>query len=540
MRGCTGHRLLIPMLALAGLAALPAPAPAAPSEKSDLNLSRRIEQGKQAAQAIANPHDFPCKDCHIQTGEEGKTVILVTGDDSIKLCLDCHPDSNLHPVRVPAANSPQGISQVWLPLGKGKLAGQIVCITCHYVHTREYRSHLLRGDDDREHERSATLCPVCHGDQLTAKSPHVKGKATCTFCHTAPPKEGQSAKGTINANVQLACNFCHGALDDAHYLSLNPFSDPCITFRPGRFGIPMLDGKFTCVSCHDPHATRETGARNFHLLRPAYLKLASLSKKVRPHWRDSLCMNCHEGQPTKGSPALRDDGDINRLCNSCHESLYARRDLHPVGVVPDDKVKVPAGWPLREGKLTCETCHDSSLQEAGERQAAVRKKNPNFLRGGYKGRNEFCFRCHLTEHYAKLNPHLQTDEWGKVREQSCLFCHSSLPDQKIAGIGNLFKPGNDLNEYCTWCHDNYTEGHPTATHLVEPSEKLLAAMESAPERLGVEFPLYEGMIICATCHNPHEAGVLASDKAASKGAGKKKRLRLNAGREMCVGCHTNR
>ncbi len=521
-------------------AAVSAPA-ASLSEREDLNLSKRVEQGRQLLPVIANPHDFPCQDCHIQTGEEGRTVILITGDDSVKLCLDCHPDDNLHPVRVPASSSPRGISQVWLPLGKGILDGQIVCTTCHYAHAREYRRHILRGDDELDREVRGTLCPVCHGDQLTAKSPHVKGKGTCTFCHSAPPKEGQSAKGTVNAAVQLACNFCHGALDDAHYLSLNPFSDPCVTWRPGRFAIPMLDGKFTCVSCHDPHGIHDAKGRNMHLLRPAYLKLASLSKKVRPHWRDSLCISCHEGGPEKGRPALREEGDINRLCNGCHESRYARRDLHPVGVAPDEKVRIPEGWPLREGRLTCETCHDSSLQESGETSAAVRKKNPNFLRGGYKTRNEFCFRCHLSEHYKGLNPHVQFGGDGRIREQSCLFCHSSLPDQKIAGIGNLFKPESDLDEYCTWCHTDYEEGHPTATHLGEPSQKMLEAMQSSKERIGVEFPLFEGRVICATCHNPHEEGVLSGEKkAVAKGAGARKRLRLSLGREMCVGCHIDK
>ena len=72
----------------------------------------------------------------------------------------------------------------------------------------------------------------------------------------------------------------------------------------------------------------------------------------------------------------------------------------------------------------------------------------------------------------------------------------------------------------------------------EPSEDMFAIIEGAMEKIGVKLPLYKNRVTCATCHNPHESGVI-EHAAAAKGAGNKKRLRLPGDNIMmiCLGCH---
>jgi len=278
------------------------------------------------------------------------------------------------------------------------------------------------------------------------------------------------------------------------------------------------------------------------MLRPIYLSLALASDRINPHWKNVMCISCHFGEPTDGNPMLMSGNDRSAVCDRCHNGRFARRDIHPVGMTPSSEVVIPPEMPLYDGLVTCVTCHDSSLQEGGEGRFSVRNVNPDFLRGGYTVRNEFCFRCHRSEFYGQMNAHSQVDPWGSIREQSCLFCHTSLPNRKVMGIENVGFDEESIDEYCTICHEGYEGGHPVGgKHLVEPSDEMLEVIEEAVNRIGVKLPLYNGKITCATCHNPHEAGVIEHEIAA-KGSASKNRLRLGGADVMliCVGCHADR
>ncbi len=504
----------------------------------NLDLANRVEQYQKTVDKIRNPHEFSCEECHEQVGTKKKFLEYIVGENTIGLCLRCHEASHLHPVGVPAADNIDKISRITLPVGKGSFKGKIVCLTCHYVHADVYHSHLIRGDSDRDQDRRDFLCSICHGTRLITRSPHDPASKACSFCHTSIPEKGQALSEILKSNVQARCNFCHGALDNAHFLAVNPFADPDVTWRFDKVGIPLLAGRFTCISCHDPHAFEN---RKRKMLRESYLTLAARSDHVNPHWKDVLCIACHTEEPEGEKANLRFKGDINKLCDRCHNGKFARRDVHPVGVIPSKAVRIPSGMPLKDSKLTCSTCHDSSMQEGGERVDSVGKTNPKFLRGGFRVRNEFCFRCHLVEEFGEMNAHLQLDEWGEIKAQSCLFCHSSPPNLKVMGIENVGFDTESLDEYCTCCHgdENFSENHPRGPHLVEPSDLILKAVETSAERIGVELPLYDGKVTCATCHNPHEEGVIRI-KAAAKGSSNAFRLRLGNSMMLCVGCHTDK
>ncbi len=505
---------------------------------SDLDLANRVEQTVHTEEFIENPHGFSCDECHTLSGLEQEPPEYAIPTNSIELCLGCHTPSHLHPVGVPAENAADDISKVWLPLGKGDLAGKVVCLTCHYMHENKYRHYILRGDSGPTWDRQDYICKCCHAGQLFSRSPHDPQSKACSFCHTSIPEKGQPLSEILNKNVQAGCDFCHGALDKAHFLSVNPFADPEVTWRFDKVGIPMLNGRFTCISCHDPHAFE---SRKEKMLRPSYLVLASRSNHVDPHWKEVMCIACHEKAPEKGQPNLRFRGNINQLCDRCHNGQFARRDIHPVGVIPSGKVKVPDNMPLTGGRITCSTCHNSSLQEGGEKRGSALETNPKFIRNGFKVRNKFCFRCHIIGEYGKMNPHKQLDSTGRIKEQVCLFCHTSQPNVKVMGIEHVGFNAESLDEYCTSCHDrpDFQENHPSGPHLVEPTGDVLDAITTAPRRIGVELPLYRSRITCATCHNPHQKGVIRIE-AAAKGADFPFRLRLGDSFLICRGCHTDK
>ena len=513
------------------------PRPADAGSSADLNLANRVEQSIRVTEKISNPHDMSCAECHEVTGQ-GRFLEYMVGDDTIKLCRGCHEPTHVHPVGVNVTADPEKLSKIWLPLGEGAFWGKIVCLTCHYVHADRYRRHLLRGDTEVTRTRQEYLCSACHSNQLITKSPHDPESKSCSLCHTSIPEKGQSIEKILDPNVQDRCNFCHGALDNGHFLAVNPFADPNVTWRFERMGIPLLGGRFTCISCHDPHSVRN---RKKKMLRDTYLAIAARSDHVNPHWKEVMCISCHTDTPVEGEPNLRFEGDINELCDRCHNGKFARRDVHPVGIIPSDKVQIPPDMPLSGGKLSCDTCHDPSLQEGGERLGSARTSNPKFLRGGFTARAEFCFRCHAPEKFGRMDAHLQLDSQGNVKGKVCLFCHGSPPNTRVLGIEHVGFNTESLDEFCTCCHgdDNLIENHPRGPHLVEPTEVVSEAIKTAVERIGVELPLYRDKITCATCHNPHQKGVIQIEEAAM-GSENEFRLRLSDSFLLCRGCHVDK
>jgi len=259
------------------------------------------------------------------------------------------------------------------------------------------------------------------------------------------------------------------------------------------------------------------------------------SEVVNPHWTGKHCIECHT---TEKGGVPKFEGDNIKLCNRCHQSEFARTDIHPVAVELTDamKKKIPSGWPLQEGKVTCLTCHDVIIQMI--ENAPLKIMNPLFLRGvPYESINDFCFSCHQRENYQKTNPHTQLDEAGNIIEGRCLLCHQSPPDpwqaQSIADV--TFKSKRAV--LCVSCHGDKQNVHPArADHLVTMTDAMKETFHTQLTSRGVYLPLYNDGIFCGTCHNPHQKGVIQRKEAVA-GAGERYFLRLNGGKELCLVCH---
>ncbi len=252
------------------------------------------------------------------------------------------------------------------------------------------------------------------------------------------------------------------------------------------------------------------------------------------HYTGRFCSECHEKTPLEGgNKFLKFGGDFGQLCK-CH-GYTPGKYIHPVDVAPSEEIraKMPDTMPLIDGKLSCVTCHDIYLQ--CQKSKRLKWLNRRFLRGApYGKRTGICFRCHDEKKYKMLDPHNQLNDNGDIIVEKCLYCHVEKPDEKRATFKDVKLIGN-LETLCQRCHAE--RKHPASSnHLRKPSDKTLAIMKEGEKKFTIILPLdYDGKVTCATCHNPHEKGVIPDKRAGAKGASEKYRHRLPG--KMCMACH---
>jgi hypothetical protein len=277
------------------------------------------------------------------------------------------------------------------------------------------------------------------------------------------------------------------------------------------------------------------------------------SQVPNPHWRDDTCETCHSGNPNSTHVKLNAP-DSNQLCQFCHAVSFELIDGHPIGVKPETDMiaRMPKSYrdaiEHKGGKLECVTCHDLPAQCLSERRNEKRR-NSLFLRDGpFRIRTQQCFLCHDAKSYERLNPHEQLTESGQIRDATCVLCHSEDLDtlREIKGIENLdFYGEDDLKNLCTRCHPwvphpggafSITPEAAGKKHLGKPTEKVLAIMEKKAIKSKLTLPLepVSGKIFCATCHDPHERGVLENTSLVKD---IDKRLRAE---KICIQCHLRR
>lgn len=116
-----------------------------------------------------------------------------------------------------------------------------------------------------------------------------------------------------------------------------------------------------------------------------------------------------------------------------------------------------------------------------------------------------------------------------------MYCHIDKPDETYSGSkDNALK--NNIAVLCQRCHNIKGNHSGNVNHIRKPSAKAAKRMNAMKKKFNIILPLdSEGKLTCATCHNPHEVGVIPSDKPSAKGASDKYRHRLPG--KMCAECH---
>lgn len=293
------------------------------------------------------------------------------------------------------------------------------------------------------------------------------------------------------------------------------------------------------------HNTKDIPA----LLRSGKIKVSEIPD---PHWKKEACLACHTEGKDKASKSNLRTTDYERSCNNCHVNEFDHNYIHPVNIKPSTKKKKSMNAEMSEqirhtqGKITCSTCHDISLQCRLEDRH--KHENKKFFRNGpYSNRYDLCTNCHKSSDYKRFNPHEHVNEYGEITEQKCRVCHSGSIEElsDAESIGEVsFHVDENLNTICWGCHKwkphpgggfSFFKSKTGPNHLVKPSAKVLERINKTLQEKKILMPLepVSGKVFCATCHNPHAVGVVSNEMAAT-GAETKSRLRSE---NICSNCH---
>jgi len=257
----------------------------------------------------------PCKVCHAYLFDEFKFTVMgrnfEAGKDTPKGKMDCETCHG------PASAHVNG--------GGGRLGGGI----------RSFR----KSDPRTSVADTNAVCLQCHekNDRTYWKgSTHETRDVACTDCHTVMRKTSprfQLAKGT----VQDTCFQCH---KDRRAQSLRSAH------------MPMIEGKISCSSCHNPHGSAS---------ETAMLKEATINDTCYQCHADKRgpflfehapvrenCMNCHEPHGSMHNSLLV--VARQRLCQRCHTVPHATAGLADPSVANNMR---------RTVSLACQNCHSN-------------------------------------------------------------------------------------------------------------------------------------------------------------------------------------
>lgn len=290
-----------------------------------------------------------CISCHDPHASENKFALRERGN---KLCFGCHGSLQ---------NAVSNAQFKHVPVEKD-------CLNCHRAHASVSAKFLLK-------DSVPLLCLKCHKTNTPLfQKQHVSypvATSTCTSCHNA---HGSGKGGILYDNVHkpVAAKMCSQCHEDAG--SATPFkikkegNDLCRgchsnmmneMMLKNRLHWPVISGK-GCLSCHNPHASAETGLRNAPMKKlcgrchhDTVERIDQVEKKHAPVTNGN-CTACH--QPHMADSSFLLNQPVIELCHTCHD--WKKHQNHPMG----EKVRDRRNSNLAVLCVSCHSAHGTDFK----------------------------------------------------------------------------------------------------------------------------------------------------------------------------------
>jgi len=262
--------------------------------------------------------------------------------------------------------------------------GDALCMGCHSVEAahweRTVHARAFRANPRTELEKHT--CESCHGPGgKHAENPvsativaFTRGStyapeamnAMCLQCHSG----GQTLYwiGSTHELRGLGCSDCHNPMAQTSGQSLlreKNANDTCFSCHPAqradfqkRSHMPLLEGKISCVDCHNPH-----GSATSPLLRADdvnQLCTGCHAEKRGPFlWEHApvreSCLNCHKPHGSNHERLLTTA--LPLLCQECHSPIDNPNFGHPGALVTQQNMATSGAPDDRLMNRGCLNCH---------------------------------------------------------------------------------------------------------------------------------------------------------------------------------------
>ncbi len=207
-------------------------------------------------------------------------------------------------------------------------------------------------------------------------------------------------------------------------------------------------------------------------------------------------------------------------CEDCHSQVSELS--HPVDIRPS--MLMPKGFKLKDGRLSCITCHrgESALEHAASRQ-----NHDKLLRGSRRGR-DFCLNCHAASDTQAMHGMVLGQVHGSNNPMAAEIGFAST----AASSENAFTQRPVTSQTCMDCHQG--TGGPDIGHghsYNVPYTNKFAGLTGirhmglkAKSQLDPRIRLFDGKVQCLSCHSPF------SDHS-------KMLVMDNRSQQLCRACH---
>ena len=275
--------------------------------------------------------------------------------------------------------------------------GDAQCRACHSVEASHWdrtvhaRAFIANPRTDLERR----TCESCHGPggnhisnptaetivafTSSSKQDPEAMNAMCQQCHKGGPL--MYWIGSTHELRGLACSDCHNPMAQSSSQSLlraPNANETCFKCHPSqradfqkRSHMPLLEGKISCVDCHNPH-----GSTTSPLLKAddvnSLCRSCHAEKRGPFLWehepvRES-CLNCHKPHGSNEDKLLVTS--LPLLCQECHSPIDNPNFGHPSGLITSQnmaKGAAPDDRLLNRGCLNCHSQIHGSNNPSGPR-----------------------------------------------------------------------------------------------------------------------------------------------------------------------------
>jgi len=245
------------------------------------------------------------------------------------------------------------------------------------------------------------------------------GSETCAGCHA---ESSSSFRHAFHAQQGIECEDCHGA-GSAHVEGGGDVTK-IVSYKQRS----ARDANGACLSCHaqdekvrywlsGSHSANHVRCVECHQIHEAALKAANVDRvRFDPATRGALTA---ESVSPESAIVLRSPSERTDACLKCHQTEGAQLSL-------------PYHHPLREGKMSCDDCHDPHGGPSGNNLRTAKA-------------NQLCLTCHAQYRGPFAYQHPPVTE-------NCMLCHS------VHGSPNSALLSVSEPALCLQCHAGHHDG----------------------------------------------------------------------------------